>query len=162
MCLFLSFTQVAAHLRTKGAGALVWGCELTTKSVGSLENWNLIDFLSFLHFLIVYLIFLECMINLSTSADCFLKSFLDLTFSLWSLIFSKMYLFSSLIFYVNCLCWLKCGTLKPTMLLDLRLSISYIFLTKERFYKMTGSMFSLQITLAFLYLEICKAYASAF
>ena len=157
MCLFLSFRQVAAHLRTNGAGALVWGCELMMKSVGSLEVGNLIDFLSFLHFFMVYLIFLECMINLSTSADCFLKSLLDLTFSLWSLIFKKMYLFSSLIFYVNCLCWLKCGTLKPTMLLDLRLSISYIFLTKERFYKMTGSMFSLQITLAFLYLEICKA-----
>ncbi len=76
-------------------------------------------------------------------------------FSLSSLICSKIYLFSSLIFYANCL--LKCGTLNPIMLLDFLLSIFYIFLTKERFYKMTGSMFSLQMTLAFLYLEICNA-----
>ena len=157
MCLFLYLRQLAAHLRTSITGALDWGCELTMKSLGSLGNWKFIDFLSFLHFFIVSLILLECMINLSTSANCFLKSLLDLTFSLSSLIFSKMYLFSSLSFYANCLCLLKCGALNPTMLLDLRLSISYIFLTKERFYKMTGSMFSLQMTLAFLYLEICNA-----
>jgi hypothetical protein len=157
MCLFLTLRQLAVHLRTNGSGALDWGCELTMKSLGSLENWKFIDFLSFLHFFIVSLILLECMINLSTSANCFLKSFLDLTFSLSSLIFSKIYLFSSLIFYANCLCLLKWGTLNPIMLLDFRLSISYIFLTKERFYKMTGSMFSLQMTLAFLYLEICNA-----
>lgn len=130
------------HLRIKGTGVDLWFSILKLNSFYSLPNLKLIDFLSFLTFLIAYLILLECMIILSIYIDYFLSYFFVFIFSLYCLIRSKIILFYCLILSLNNLCWLVCGTLNETKLWDFLLSISYIFLTNERFSNITGSILS--------------------
>ena len=130
------------HLKIKGTGVDLWFSILKLNSFYSFPNLKLIDFLSFLTFLIAYLILLECMIILSIYTDYFLSYFFVFIFSLYCLIRSKIILFSCLILSLNNLCWLVCGTLNETKLCDFLLSISYIFLTNERFSNITGSILS--------------------
>ncbi len=120
---------------------MLWFYGLKTKSRSCFPNLKLIDFLSLFTFFIAYLMRLECIIILSTSADSFLSYFFVLMFSLSALILSKIILFSSLIFSLNILCLLAKGALKEDKLWDFRLSISYIFLTRDLFSAMTGSIF---------------------
>jgi hypothetical protein len=153
------FKDTLYHLKFKGTKLLFGLWELNTKSLGYFGNLKLIDFLSFLLFFIVYFILRECIINLSTSANCFFNYFFVFTLSLSFFILSKITLFSCFIFYTYCLCLLVWGTLKLTKLRDFLLSMPYIFFTNDRFYTITGSISSLLIMWAFLYLEICNAYS---